>query len=408
VIPGAARPRRLPVGGRRSEILPGVRGEFPPVRGHWPHRRPAASARGRARRRPGRRRHPRSSTGVPQARSRPRGHRPRGSDRQSSPSSMARTVLIGIGLLALAACAGPAARFQDRAIRLGFHRTVVAGTAFQHVVYWSAGAAGSRSLHIYIDGDGRPWASGEPAPDPTPRNPLVLDLMALDPSPVAYLGRPCYHGQAEAPGCGPLHWTAARYSEAVVASMAAAARRLVQGGGHEQIRWFGYSGGGTLAMLLAARFEETASVVTVAANLDVERWARLHGYQRLTGSLNPAAGPGLPSSVRQRHYAGERDDVVPPHVVAAAPIAPGTLVVIPGYDHRCCWTTLWPRVLRDIVGAPAAENRRPPQESQGRHVAAARTRHSSKTPAGIPGTRRPGLGRPEASSAAHAVRSSPR
>jgi hypothetical protein len=137
--------------------------------------------------------------------------------------------------------------------------------------------------------------------------------------------------------------------------MAAAARRLLDLSGHKGVRWFGYSGGGSLVMLLAARFQETTSVVTVAANLDVELWTHLHGYARLTGSLNPAAGPGLPVRVRQRHYVGERDGVVPPQVVAAGPIAPGTLVVISGYDHRCCWTTLWPRVLHDVVGAPGAE-----------------------------------------------------
>jgi hypothetical protein len=265
---------------------------------------------------------------------------------------MARTLGIGISLLALTACAAPALRFQDRATALGLHRTTVQGTAFEHVVYWRAGTAGSRSLHVYLDGDGRPWSAGEPARDPTPRHPLVLELMALDPGPVAYLGRPCYHGHAEARGCGPRLWTAARYSEAVVASMAAAAHRLLEHGGFAEIRWFGYSGGGTLAMLLGARVRETLSVVTVAGNLDIELWTRLHGYAPLTGSLNPAAGLELPAAVRQRHYAGARDRSVPPNVVAAGPIAPGTLVVVPGYDHRCCWTTLWPQILRDISTTP--------------------------------------------------------
>jgi len=264
---------------------------------------------------------------------------------------MVRTLPIGIGLLVIAACASPAARFQERATALGFHRSVIDGIGFEHVVYWRAGAAGSQSLHVYLDGDGRPWARGQPAPDPTPRRPLVLELMALDPAPVAYLGRPCYHGQAAAIGCGPQLWTSARYSEAVVASMAAATRRLLERGGFAQVRWFGYSGGGTLAMLLGSRTPETASVVTVAANLDIELWARINGYARLTGSLNPADGPGLPIRVRQRHYAGADDHIVPPRVVAAGPITAGTLVVVPGYDHRCCWTALWPEILRDLTQA---------------------------------------------------------
>ena len=136
--------------------------------------------------------------------------------------------------------------------------------------------------------------------------------------------------------------------------MAAAARQLLAARGGQEIRWFGYSGGGALAMLLAARVEETASVVTVAANLDTELWTRLRGYGPLTGSLNPALGPGLPARVRQRHYAGDKDEIVPPQVVAAGPIPPGTLVVVPGYDHRCCWAALWPQILRDTAGPAGA------------------------------------------------------
>jgi hypothetical protein len=276
---------------------------------------------------------------------------------------MTWTLSLAIALVVLAGCRTPAARFQDRADALGFQRTVVAGVGFEHVVYWRAGAAAAGSVHLYIDGDGLPWAGRSPAADPTPLNPLVLELMALDPAPAAYLGRPCYHGQAGAPGCGERFWTEARYSEPVVASMAAAARRFLGARGGKEIRWFGYSGGGALAMLLAARVEETASVVTVAANLDIALWTRLRGFGPLASSLNPAAGPGLPARVRQRHYAGEKDEIVPPLVVAAGPIPPGTLVVIPGYDHRRCWAALWPHILRDAAGPAGGRQMSPADEA---------------------------------------------
>ena len=75
-------------------------------------------------------------------------------------------------------------------------------------------------LHVYLDGDGTPMLGSYPAADPTPRDPLVLDLMALDSTPSIYVGRPCYHGLSGAP-CSPSLWTSGRYSEPVVASMAA-------------------------------------------------------------------------------------------------------------------------------------------------------------------------------------------
>jgi hypothetical protein len=104
-------------------------------------------------------------------------------------------------------------------------------------------------------------------------------------------------------------------------------------------------------MLLAARMAETAGVVTVAANLDVDGWADLHSHSRLAGSLSPARLPPLPPQIYQRHYAGGRDQVVPPGIVAGGEILPETLRVIPEYDHVCCWVELWPRVLDEVERA---------------------------------------------------------
>src|SRR6266567_3693573 len=231
--------------------------------------------------------------------------------------SVALTLSLVIALLG--GCAGPSERFAARASALGFGAARVEGEGFAHVVYRPAGLRpdGGRVLHIYLDGDGTPWERGRPAADPTPREPLVLRLMALDRAPSAYLGRPCYHGLATTPPCVPALWTDARYSEAVVASLAAAGRRLL----------------------------------TVAANLDVDGWAELHGQSRLAGSLSPARRPPLPARIYQRHYAGGRDRVVPPGIVAGGEILPETLRVIPEYDHTCCWVELWPRLLEEVERA---------------------------------------------------------
>ena len=229
----------------------------------------------------------------------------------------------------------------------------VAGEGFAHVAYHPAGlpSGGGRALHIYLDGDGTPWERGQPAADPTPRELLVLRLMAVDPAPSVYLGRPCYHGLAATPPCEPSLWTDARYSEVVVVSLAVAARRLLAMTGRTEILWIGYSGGGTLAMLLAERMAETAGVLTVASNLDVDGWADLHGQPRLAGSLSPARRLPLAPRIYQRHYAGGRDRVVPPKIVAGGNILPETLTVVPEYDHTCCWLELWPRALEEVERA---------------------------------------------------------
>jgi pimeloyl-ACP methyl ester carboxylesterase len=226
-------------------------------------------------------------------------------------------------------------------------REIVAGTAFQHVLFTRAGHPAG-TLHVYLDGDGTPWRPWGPATDPTPRNPLVLRLMALDPAPTLYLGRPCYLGLAETPPCSSVLWTGERYSEAVVSSMEAALRRFLEGTEFDRLVWVGYSGGGTLAALLAPRFDHTTDLITVAANLDIDAWTDLHGYSRLTGSLNPARQPPLPAWIRQRHYVGGNDRVVPEKIIAGGSIDPGAVIVIPAYDHTCCWEEIWPALLSDV------------------------------------------------------------
>jgi poly(3-hydroxybutyrate) depolymerase len=109
----------------------------------------------------------------------------------------------------------------------------------------------------------------------------------------------------------------------------------------------GYSGGGTLAWLMAREVPQTVAVVTIAANLDVERWAALHGYTPLAGSLDPARSPPLPPAVAQVNFAGARDTDVPPEVAVSfgRRHRAAKLVVIEDYDHRCCWTQRWPELL---------------------------------------------------------------
>ncbi|MDP1635758.1 MAG: alpha/beta fold hydrolase [Gallionellaceae bacterium] len=237
-----------------------------------------------------------------------------------------------------------------RAMELGYRRAVLQGEGFSHVAYFKDGHKDG-ALHVYLEGDGTPWTRmGVPASDPTPRNPLMVELMSLDPATSVYLGRPCYHGLRNS-ACSPVMWTDRRYSEAVVASMSAALDSATTG--YQSLVLLGYSGGGTLAMLLAERQPRVGTIVTVAANLDTDRWAAMHRQPPMNGSLNPTKRPPLRSDVRQMHYAGGEDDNVPSQLVRAAVARrPGVLFrEFPRQDHRCCWHEVWSEVL----GALAAE-----------------------------------------------------
>ena len=120
--------------------------------------------------------------------------------------------------------------------------------------------------------------------------------------------------------------------------------------GTRRIGLAGYSGGGALAALIAERRGDVAWLITVAANLDLAEWVRLRDIEPLTGSLDPAAEAGKIAGLPQVHFAGAEDAVVPPKVIerflARLPPNPAArLIVLPGFDHQCCWAAAWPRLL---------------------------------------------------------------
>jgi len=266
-----------------------------------------------------------------------------------------------VAALALAACATPSERFERRATALGLTSILLPGEGFDHRAYSAGLRQGSAALHVYIEHDGTPWIGlDRVAADPTPRTPFALELMAKDSGPRLLLGRPCHFEPRPDPPCNPLLWTHGRYSSAVVTSMVAALSGFLMAHPHEHVVLIGYSGGGTLAWLMAAQIPGTTGVVTIAANLDIDEWARIHGYSQLAGSLNPARAPPLAPAIDQRHYVGGRDANVPPSVVRSfARRHPEARVIeIAEFDHLCCWIERWPQLLPGTPDAAKAEDDR--------------------------------------------------
>ena len=248
-------------------------------------------------------------------------------------------------------CTAPETRLNNEAQHLNFTRTVVRGTEFDHVVYLNQKQNKNSALHVYLDGDGTPWINNRwVSENPTTRNPLLLRLMSLENGPAIYLGRPCYHGFSHAPPCRSSLWTNQRYSLPVIESMTAALKKILKQLNNRKPVLIGYSGGGTLAMLMVERIPDLQGIVTIAANLDTDAWARLHGYSQLVGSINPARQPPLDSRLFQRHYAGSNDRNVPASLIKPTVLRQHSaqLVIIPEFDHVCCWEKIWASVLDKI------------------------------------------------------------
>ena len=205
-------------------------------------------------------------------------------------------------------------------------------------------------LVVYIEGDGHAWINPwQPSTDPTPTNPVALRLAAVDPArPLIYLARPCQF--VAVPDCQSQLWTSNRLSPAVVEAFQQVIDEARRGADSESIGLVGYSGGGALAALIAERRRDVAWLITVAANLDLAEWVRWHALEPLSGSLDPAARAAAIERLPQAHFAGADDKVVPPTIVksflARLPKRPAArLILLPGFNHDCCWADAWPRLL---------------------------------------------------------------
>ena len=215
----------------------------------------------------------------------------------------------------------------------------------------SAPASTARALTVYIESDGAPWrVPDEPPFDPTPHKPMVLQMAASDPGDtVAYLGRPCQYLAPEALArCDPALWMLGRYSEDAVATTDAAVTAMKARARASSIRLVGYSGGGAIAALVAARRDDVTCLVTIAAPLDTDAWTAAIGVSQLSYSLNPADLARKLKQVSQTHFLGRNDTLVPPtttHRFLAQ--VPGAQVVNrTDYDHQCCWRQDW-KALRE-------------------------------------------------------------
>lgn len=217
----------------------------------------------------------------------------------------------------------------------------------------------SQPLVVYVEGDGFAWVSRtQPSVDPTPRDPLGLKLAAVDGSAnVLYLARPCQYVGADSPGCDTSMWTNRRFAEEAIAATNRAIDMAVRPG--QKIHLVGYSGGGAVAALVAARRNDVVTLRTVAGNLDHAALSRLHGVSPMTGSLNAADVAAALSNLPQLHLVGGRDKVVPAQIAQSYATRQGAsrctrVVSVDGADHEEGWVDAWRQWLSQPVSCAAA------------------------------------------------------
>ena len=264
-------------------------------------------------------------------------------------------LLAALALLVSGCASGPEGRRRaadDSAAAAGFERHTFDGGYFVLTGYLRLRPSvvnAAAPLSVYIEGDGFAWASRhQVSSDPTPKEPVSLRLAERDLGPrVLYLGRPCQYTNPETwRGCDARYWSSHRFAPETVAATMAAIDQGKRLAGASVIELIGYSGGGVMAALVAARRDDVLRLVTVAAPLDHDAWTRHHQVSPLFGSLSPMAELPRLAAIPQRHIVGAEDAIVPALVAQSylnqLQSAVATLEMAPGADHQCCWVERWP------------------------------------------------------------------
>lgn len=210
-------------------------------------------------------------------------------------------------------------------------------------------------LTIYIEGDGLAWKGrSRLSEDPTPIRQTTVQLAVQDEEQnVAYLARPGqFLDSDQLRGVDAVYWSDKRFSEEVLASMNSAVSTLAMISGAKSLHLVGYSGGAAIAVLIASRRTDIASIRTVAGNLDPTEVNRIHHVSPLTGSLDPMSAAAKVSGIPQIHYTGSKDSVVTGQIAQRFLEASGdgsciTLRSVDGATHSKGWTERWREFLEE-------------------------------------------------------------
>ncbi|WP_312981614.1 alpha/beta hydrolase [Atlantibacter sp.] len=262
-------------------------------------------------------------------------------------------LLISLMFL-LAGCVNSGSR--DRAALLakksGLNTRDLQTTSFK-LRSWQRISDPTQPVQVYIEGDGFAWVSrSRPSDDPTPRQPTGLMLAAADTSAnVLYLARPCqFIGPPLPANCRATWWTDNRFSPQVVQAMNEALSQALRPWPDVRIELVGYSGGGAIAALIAARRDDVISLRTVAGNLDVAYVNAAHNVSAMPDALSALDVARQLANLPQIHFTGSDDTTVPPEAARRFQQAAGGRCVhiedVKGMAHGSDWAAVWPSLLQ--------------------------------------------------------------
>jgi pimeloyl-ACP methyl ester carboxylesterase len=264
---------------------------------------------------------------------------------------LSKLVILSFSTLLLTGC-NPYLSMNGNPETIGklykFNRVLVKGGDFWITTYQKITDENAPYV-FYLEGDGAAFDGRyRVSRNPTPRRQMFIQLAQMDHRPnVIYVGRPCQYTPKDLnPKCSNLYWTDRRMSDDSVESLNEVINSINK---NKSFSLVGYSGGGGIAVLIAARNNMVRDIITIAANLDHIAFTTLHNVTPMIGSLNPIDYVSKVGNIPQLHISGEKDKIVPPFIADKFVQASGSTCVkqriMPRIDHTHGWNKIWEYVL---------------------------------------------------------------
>ena len=222
---------------------------------------------------------------------------------------------------------------------------------------------------IYIESDGANWLLNTFQPSsPTPNRTFSASLAAKDTnSSVSYISRPCqFINSEQSLQCPTILWGKARFGPKAISIVDAAINVLKQEMGSSlssKIELIGYSGGGVMATLLAAKRNDVSCLVTIAAPLDLDAWTNFHHVAPLDQSIRLTQLSAIElnqlQNTQQFHFYGTEDRNTPFQSVSRIQNLLGKKaqwLQILGFDHQNHWISAWSELINTTCLASSAKS----------------------------------------------------
>jgi predicted esterase len=234
----------------------------------------------------------------------------------------------------------------------GFKKVLVKGGDFWITTYQKI-TNKHKPYVFYIEGDGAA-VNGiyRVSRNPTPRRQMLIKLAAMDTRPnVVYVARPCQYTPMDLnPKCSMQYWTDKRRSDDSVQSLNEVINRI---NNNNKFSLIGFSGGGGIAVLIAARNYMTKDIITISANLDHVAFTTHHNVTPMIGSLNPIDYAKQVTHIPQLHISGGKDTIIPPFIadkfVQKASTSCVKQQIFKDNSHRHGWDKIWEYVFHQPV-----------------------------------------------------------